>query len=92
MARRDAASASRPEGPRGDGAEVVELPARVTVNLPTKVWDELGSSARADGISRTEALRRAVWVYVFFIGRIRSGSEVLLERPDGKTERVVFPY
>ena len=90
MPRRSADAPSRSGD--GDQPKVVELPARVTVNLPTKVWDELTNSARTDGISRTEALRRAVWVYLFFIGRIRAGHEVILEGPDGRTERVIFPY
>ncbi len=84
MASTPATSAQQPD--------VAELPARITVNLPTRVWDSLTGSARTDGISRTEALRRAVCVYLFFVERIRTGSEVILERPDGETERVVFPY
>ena len=92
MGRRSSASASRSQFADRDESDVVELPARVTVNLPAKVWDELTKSAKVDGISRTESLRRAVWVYLFFRGRIRAGHEVILEDPDGRTERVIFPY
>lgn len=93
MATRTATAAPRPENTDRKGSEqVVDLPARITVNLPAKVWEALEESAKKEGISKTEALRRAVWVYLFFIDRIRSGSEIVIERPDGTTERVIFPY
>jgi len=77
-------------------AEEAEAPpaaARVTVNFPSPVWKDLTKSAQRHGITRTEALRRAVWVYLYFIRRIRDeGCEVILERPDGERERLLFPY
>ena len=66
--------------------------ARVTVNLPNKVWGALEEAARADGITRTEALRRAISVDLYFREQIRNGAEILVARSDGSTERVVFPY
>jgi metal-responsive CopG/Arc/MetJ family transcriptional regulator len=78
----------------GEGSEpVVEAAAaRVTVSLPSKVWDALEQSAKTDCISKTEALRRAVWIYLYLMDRVRSRCEIIIERPDGNSERVVFPY
>lgn len=66
--------------------------ARVTVNLPTKVWDALEAAAHEDGITRTEALRRAISVDLYFRGQIAKGGMIVVEHPDGTSERVVFPY
>jgi hypothetical protein len=66
--------------------------ARVTVNLPVKVWDALEAAAKADGITRTEALRRAISVDLYFRQQVENGSVIVVERPDGSSERVVFPY
>ncbi len=68
-------------------------PARVTANLPAPVWRDFTKWAQRQGITRTEALRRAVWVYVYFMRRIREdGCEIVLEKPDGERERLLFPY
>lgn len=66
--------------------------ARITVNLPIKVWEALEAGARTDGVSRTEALRRAISVDLYFREQVRSGAEIVVERPSGASERVVFPY
>jgi metal-responsive CopG/Arc/MetJ family transcriptional regulator len=67
-------------------------PARITVNLPARLWTELEETANTDQISKTEALRRAVWVYLLLRKRLDEGAEVLLTRPDGVQERLLLPY
>jgi hypothetical protein len=66
--------------------------ARVTVNLPARVWDELGRIANESQISRTEALRQAINTEVV-LRKVRSeGADVCIRRPDGTLERMVFTY
>lgn len=66
--------------------------ARVTVNLPAKVWKALEAAAELDGITRTEALRRAISVDIFIREAVKGGSRILVESCSGKTEVIVFPY
>jgi metal-responsive CopG/Arc/MetJ family transcriptional regulator len=64
----------------------------VTVNLPARVWDELGRIANESQISRTEALRQAINTEVV-LRKVRSeGADVCIRRPDGTLERMVFTY
>jgi hypothetical protein len=72
---------------------MIDLPtvARVNVNLPLKAWEALEVAAEEDGITRTEALRRAISVDLFFRARWREGTQVVLDRRDGSSERVVSP-
>ena len=93
MAGRSAIAAARPGSAGSEEREqVVDLPARMTVSLPGRVWNALEQSAKRDCISKAEALRRAVWIYLHFMDRVRSGCEIVVERPDGNSERVIFPY
>ena len=64
--------------------------AKLNISLPTKVWEALVATAETEEITRTEALRRAIWTYAFLLGRVHSGCHVVIERPDGNSERVVF--
>ena len=66
--------------------------ARVTVNLPLKVWEAVEEVARKDGITRTEALRRAISVDLYLREQVDQGSYIIVEKPDGTRERIVFPY
>lgn len=64
---------------------------RVTVNLPVRVWEALEELAAIDGLSRTEALRRAISTEVFLRAAIRDGAEVLLRRPGSPAALLLFP-
>jgi hypothetical protein len=66
--------------------------ARVSVNLPWKVWEVLEAMAKEDQITRTEALRRAISTEAYIWRARREGANVLIEKPDKTVERVVFPY
>ena len=70
----------------------VENVARVTVNLPVKVWEALSRMADEKGISKTEALRQAISTEVYLYEARKASGKILIERPDGITERVVFNY
>ncbi len=63
--------------------------SRVTVNLPTRVWEALEEAAKSDGITRTEALRRAIAIDLYLREQVRNGGSVMVETPDGH-ERLVF--
>lgn len=65
--------------------------ARVTVNLPEKVWEALSRVAEESGMTRTEALRRAISVDLYLREQRKKGKQVLLECDDGTIERIVFP-
>lgn len=66
--------------------------ARVTVNLPLKVWEEVERMAREKVTTRTEILRRAISTEVFRDGIEKSGGLLLVEKPNGTLERVHFGY
>jgi len=66
--------------------------AKVTVNLPWKVWEALVALAEEDQVSKTEALRRAISTEVFRHDIQREGSRLMVERADGTRERIHFPY
>ncbi len=66
--------------------------AKLTVNLPWKVWEALRTMAEEDGISKTEALRRCISTEVFRRSIEKEGGRLVVERPDGTKERVHFPY
>jgi hypothetical protein len=87
-----AARKTRRERTKTEHTNDGEAAARVTVTLPSGVWEALEHSAKKERISKSEALRRAAWVYLFLMERLRSGCELVIERPDGNSERVIFPY
>ena len=63
--------------------------ARITVNLPSRVWQALSDLADHQNMSKTEALRRAITTYVFLMNAQAEGKEILL-RKDGNIEQLVF--
>jgi hypothetical protein len=67
--------------------------ARVTVNLPWKVWQVVLDIAGQDGITRTEALRRCISTEAWRRNVVgKEGGQILVRKPDGSFERVVWPY
>jgi metal-responsive CopG/Arc/MetJ family transcriptional regulator len=81
-----------PDVPAPPATVATPAVARVSVNLPLKVWEALEEIAKQDQISRTEALRRAISTEVYMWKARRSGAQILVEQPDKSVERVVFPY
>jgi Ribbon-helix-helix protein, copG family len=66
--------------------------ARVSINLPLKVWEALEEMAKCDQITRTEALRRSISTELYMWKARRSGAQVLVEQPDKSVVSVVFPW
>jgi hypothetical protein len=66
--------------------------ARVTVNLPARVWNDLTSMAERKQISKTEALRQAISTHAIIDRAREEGARVVIERADGTREVIVFAY
>jgi hypothetical protein len=66
--------------------------ARVTVNLPARVWKDLADLAERKQISKTDALRQAIATAVCIEEAREQGASVIIERPDGVRERILFAY
>lgn len=65
---------------------------KVTVNLPEKVWGAVERRAGEEGVTRTEILKRAISLENFVHETRQAGGSLVIERPDGTIERMVFPY
>ena len=57
------------------------------MNLPTSVWEKLEEAARSDGITRTEALRRAITIDLWLREQVRNGASVVVETPEGEMKK-----
>lgn len=60
----------------------MKAPKKVTVNLPSDQVEFLQSIAEKDGVSFTDALRRAINSEKFFVEHETSGRKVLVEDGD----------
>lgn len=61
---------------------------RYSVTLVPPAVEAIGQLTEATGLSKTDVINRAVQVYAFIEERIREGSDLLLRKEDGGTERV----
>jgi hypothetical protein len=87
---RSSLTASRDDG---DGQPDAIEQVKHTIQLPLRLWTALDRRARLWGVSKSEAIRRAVWVLVYLGDRMDEGSEIVVHRSDGKEERLVIaPY
>jgi metal-responsive CopG/Arc/MetJ family transcriptional regulator len=66
--------------------------ARVTVNLPIRVWDAVERIAEAESISRTEALRRCISTEAWRQAAEARGAQILERYPDGREALVQFTW
>jgi len=66
--------------------------AHVTLNLPQLVWDTLSGIAAAQGVNKTEAVRRAISAYVFLHEAVEAGDKIVLVHKDGSSETVRIMY
>jgi hypothetical protein len=72
-----------------------EAPEQVkhTIQLPVKLWTDFSARARRLGVTKSEALRRAVWIFIYVADSLEEGAEIKVERANGTTERLVIsPY
>lgn len=65
---------------------------KVTFNLPLKLWESFQERATAKGITVSEQLRRAMWVFQMLDDQVAAGRNILIEDPTGKepTTRLVL--
>jgi hypothetical protein len=79
---------SQPQEPNGSRPGI----ARVTVNLPSRVWDAFYQMAEAQGVSRTEMLRRCISTEHFRWEVDRDGGSIQVRNADGSVDQVRFPW
>jgi hypothetical protein len=64
---------------------------KISLNLSNEMLAALRQIAERDGVSMTEAMRRAISVFKFLDDAQRNGKAVLIRDPATKeTERIVF--
>src|SRR3982074_2685856 len=61
-----------------------------TLHLPTKLWGALDQRAKTWGISKSEALRRAVWLLTAIGDRLDEGSEVVVRDKNGREDPLII--
>jgi Ribbon-helix-helix protein, copG family len=63
---------------------------RMTIALPADTARMLELLSELQGVSQTEALRRAISTEAFIQREIKDGSKVLIESPDNRLKELVF--
>jgi len=64
---------------------------RIIVNLPDATVEAIKAIADRRGTTMTQAIADSIMMNKFLLDQEALDSKVLLERPDGKFERVVRP-
>jgi len=83
----------RDDSDEDEGALPSQIQVKHTIQLPASLWSKLNQRSRYWGISKSEALRRAIWLFTYVADRMDEQSEIIVQRPDGKQERLVIsPY
>ena len=77
-------SVELPDGP--PGAATGE---RITVALVAKVSAELRRLMERTGLSKTDAVNRAISAYEYLEGEMAKGSELVLRQPGADVEQVI---
>ena len=67
------------------------MSVKVTVNLPEETVEALKAIAARRGTTMTEAIADSITMNKFLLDQEAHDKKVLLERPDGKFERIVRP-
>ena len=66
---------------------------RTTINIPEDLWAEFAKRARSRGLSKSEATRRALWLYNLVDSRLAARCEFLVVWPDETEETIkLSPY
>ena len=63
---------------------------RLSINISDSTAAKLDEIARADGVTVTEVVRRAILTERFLRDEQKAGREILLEDTEGVQRRVVF--
>ena len=61
---------------------------KVSVNLPTESVEQLKDYADSDGITMTEAIRRALGLQHFLANESAKGGKILIERRNGSFRQI----
>jgi hypothetical protein len=73
------------------GPGEAERPVRVAIDLKPKDYLRLqGLEQLMEGDSRVDVVRDAIRLYAFLAERTARGEKVLVVRPDGTSEALVF--
>jgi hypothetical protein len=64
----------------------MDMVHRLTVNLTDKSMAALNDIMSVDGLSKTDAINRALQVYGFLGSELISGKQLLLRDADGSVE------
>ena len=70
-------------------SDVTKDVTKVTVNLPTKVVEELEALAKREGTTLSSAIRQSILINNFLSEQEAAKSKVLIETPDGKFQRLI---
>jgi hypothetical protein len=65
----------------GDRAARQDVAERVTVGLIARAAEDLRSTQRRTGLSKTDIVNRALTLYEFVDGRLAAGDEILVRDP-----------
>lgn len=63
---------------------------RMTIALPQETAKMLELLSELQGVTQSEALRRAISTEAFIQREIKSGSRILVQAPDGQVKELVF--
>lgn len=63
---------------------------KTTMNLPAATMEQLKRLADDNGITRTEALRRAIATESYIADQVAAGRRVLIEDSDGQLRELAF--
>ena len=63
---------------------------KFSANLSVDVVESLKSIAKSQGISMTEALRRAIGLEKFMLDADREGSKILIEDKDRRMRQLIM--
>lgn len=63
---------------------------RMTISLPSETARMLELLCELQGVTQTEALRRAISTEAFIQREIKDGSKIFVESPDRRIKELVF--
>jgi hypothetical protein len=64
-------------------------PVKISANLSQEVLDALRNIAKTQGISMTEALRRAISTEKFLLDQVQANSKILIEDKDKNIRQIL---
>jgi hypothetical protein len=65
---------------------------KVSMNLPPEDIKTIDELARKDHVTKTDVVRRGISAERFIQELRDAKAKLLVERPDGTVERIIFPW